>query len=262
MTSHGTNAFFGNYQPRHTVEWFTANTPALANALTLTYLYGTVYGRDVEGEFSAYGVLWGYYQTAADFNYAGNDVEIVWAGISYPYGSANYSYWNINWGPLDETPGGSLDGEVSDNESYRVAIDSSPQGLTGGRDIIHYYMEGSPDDSTIEVIANVKSSLGSMDYVITTIDETNFIGEPIDISVMKTYPSISIATGNWLMVLEDNGDSTWQVAVFTQDGVLIGRGPTLDGDALVLDCDSTAITTHVWANVSGTLRYYIFQYVE
>lgn len=233
-TGYGTSILFSAYLQNQCISWWAASTPASSNALVLNSLYGTVRSRDVEAEFSAFGVLWGHYGVEADFNYSGNDVEIVMVGVGYPYGGSNYTTgWGINWGPLDETAGGSLDGEVSDRESFRLAIDSDPHDNTPGYNFLQYYLEGtSPDpsgsgadDPTIEVIENIKSSLGSAASSYATITETSFVGTPVDISVVNGYNILDggAAASNWLAVVEDNGDSTWQVAIFEQDGTLVER---------------------------------------
>jgi hypothetical protein len=260
INSYGTGILWSVYQQNQCSIWFAANTPAASNALVLNSLYGTVRNRDVEAEFSSYGILWSNYAVEADFNYAGNDVEIVHNGVGYPYGSGNYTTgWSINWGPLDETPGGSLDGEVSDVEQMRLAVDSDPEGLTGGMNVIFYYLEGAPDDPTIEVMANLKASLGSSATSLTTIDETNFVGTtPVDISCWNIYGEIEIADGNWLAVLEDNGDSTFDVELFDQTGTSIASTGPYNGDPVDIDCDNTNYQIHVWADNAGTLTYYIF----
>lgn len=267
-TSYGTSILFSAYLQNQCISWWAANTAASSNALVLNSLYGTVRSRDVESEFSAFGVLWGHYGVEADFGYAGNDVEIVMVGVGYPYGGTNYTTgWGIDWGPLDEVTG-SLDGECSDIEAFRLAIDSDPHDNTPGFNFLHYYLEGaSPDpsgagsdDPTIEVFENIKSSLGSAASSYATIDETNFTGTPIDICVVNGYNILDggTAASNWLAVLEDNGDSTWQVAIFEQDGTLVERLSTAqDGDAFGLDVDNASQEIHVWVDDAGTLRYFI-----
>ncbi len=271
-TGYGTGILFSSYQQNQCVSWWAANVANSSNALVLNALYGRVRTRDTESEFSAFGVLWGWYGLEQDFNYAGNDVEIVMAGIGYPYGGSNYTTgWSINWGPLDETGPGSLDGEVSDTESYRMAIDSDPHDITPGFNFVQYYLEGdnpwpyagvpaTPDDYTIEVIENIKSSLGSAASSYATIDESNFTGEPVDIAVVNGYNILDggNAASNWLAVAEDNGDSTWQVAIFEQDGTLVERLPSAeDGDVIGLDVDCADQEIHVWVDDAGTYRYFI-----
>lgn len=267
VQSHSTNAFFGGYQARQCASWFAPNTPAASNGLTLNGVYGNVQFRDVEAEFGAYSPLWGHWATYYDYNYAGNDVEIVMVGVGYAYGSGSYTTgWGINWGPLDESAGGSLDGEVSNIEQFRLAMDSDPQGLSG-YDVIFYYLEGYwdatyADDPTIEGIANIKSSLGAAAYPLVTIDETNFEGVPIDICVFEAYGNVTGATGNWIVALEDNEDGTFQFASWTQDGDLTDRESTHDGTPIVMDIDNDNQEVHIWVDDAGTLRWYIFVWNE
>ncbi len=267
--SRSANVFFGGYQTRQCVTWFAANNPQAQNGLTLNGLYGNVRVRDCEAEFESYSPLWNHWATYYDYNFGGNDVEIVMAGIGYPYGSGSYTTgWSINWGPLDETTEGSLDGEVSDIEQLRLAMDSDPVGLSGGLNVIFYYLEGdatsmngSSDDPTVEVMGNNRYSLGSAAQSLATIDETNWVGTPIDIAVINSYGNFTSAESNWLVVLEDNGDSTWQICMFDQDGEFIERyGSAQDGDPLVMDVDTVNQKIHVWVDDGGTLRYFIFGY--
>jgi hypothetical protein len=262
VVSRGTGAFFGGYTQNQCMTWWGPSNPVGQNGLTLNGLYGTVYTRDCEAEFDAYGWLWGLWNCTQDNGYAGNDVEIVMVGISYSYGSGSYSAgWNINWGPLDEVSG-SVDGEVSNSDTYRYATDTDPEGLTGGLNKISYYLEGAPDDNDIEIF-NQNRSAPSATSPHAVIQSTEFQGTAIDVCVWRCFGEITMATGNWLVVLEDNGDSTWQIALFDQDGTLIVRGPTQDGDALGVDCDNEpgtddGIEIHVWADNAGTLEYTTF----
>ena len=266
VSTRATNQFFGGYTANKCASWFAPNTPAASNGLTLNGVYGTVYYRDVECEFTAYSPMWGHWATYYDGNYAGNDVEIVQVGVGYAYGSGSYTTgWSINWGPLDETAGGSLDGEVSDREQFRFAMDSDPQGLSGGYDVIFYYLEGYidstyEDDPTIEGMANIKSSLGAAASSLCTIDETNFEGTPIDICVFEAVGNVTGATTNWIVALEDNGDSTFNIVSWDHDGNLTDRDSDVDGDAFAMDIDVTNAEVHVWADDGGTLRWYKFIY--
>lgn len=238
------------------VFWWQASNPAMANALLLSSAYGTVRSSDVESEFEAFGVMWHYWNVSAIYI---SGVQLVQTGIGYPYSSSSYSaYWNIDWAPLDQS--GSVDGSVSDMEAYRFGVDSDPQGLPGSFDIIFYYLEGSPDDAGIEVFQNIKTSLGAARVLITTIDD-DFEAEPVDCSVLNTYDNVPDAEGNWLAVLEDYGDSTWTVELYTQEGELIETwSGAEDGDPLGLDCDTVNMEIHVWYDDGGTLGYTRFGY--
>ena len=263
-SSRGTNIMFGNYQVRQCVTWWAPNTPNASNGLTLNGAYGNVQMRDVECEFSSYSPMWGHWAVYAD--YLG--VEIVQVGVGYAYAGGSYTTgWSINWGPLDETAQGSLDGEVSDIEQFRFAMDSDPQNLSGGYDVIFYYLEGYidgtyEDDPTIEGIANIKSSMGAAAFPLVTIDETNFEGTPIDICVFEAVGNVTGATTNWIIALEDNGDSTFQIASWDHNGNLTDRESTVDGDAFAMDIDVTNAVVHVWADDGGTLRWYTFEWNE
>jgi hypothetical protein len=191
---------------------------------------------DLETEFGNDGSVWGYWGG-----------ETVTAFCSDPYSFAG-SY------PTDL--GGSVDCLVSDMEAYKHAVDSDPQGLDEPYDRIFYFLEGNPDDYGIEVFQNNHGQ--PMPECIGTIDDA-LVGTPVDISCLNTYCHIVEAAGNWLFVLEDNGDSTWQVAIFDQNGILIERYPTpLDGDPFALDCDSENLEIHVWFVHEDTYKYAVF----
>jgi hypothetical protein len=258
MTSNGLlPTWSSSYLQNGPIFWWQANNPAMANGLLLSSSYGSVRSGDVESEFEGFGVLWHYWNVLVKIN---SGVELVQTGIGYPYDSGSYSsYWNINWAPLDLA--GSVDGSVSDAETYRLGVDADPQGLPGSFDIIFYYLEGDPDDAGIEVFQNIKTSLGAARVLITTIDE-DFDGEPVDCAVLNTYDNIPTAEGQWLAVLEDYGDSTWTVSLFEQDGTHIQTyGSPQDGDPIALDCDTINMEIHVWADNDGTLEYTIFSYL-
>jgi hypothetical protein len=222
--------------------WWTDVNGMIANG----YLYFNMQFHDLERVFSLTGRVLGYWGNFP----AGVDGATYYLNAGYgvnDYGSYTGYY------PADHS--GSVDGLVSDNEAYRVAIDSAPQGLSSPFDIIWYYMEGPPDAYGIEIMENVSSM--AFPISLGTIDD-DIVGVPNDISVLNSYGNVDGAEGNWLCVLEDNGDSTWQVAVFDQEGTLIARSDSNDGDPLALDCDTDNITIHVWVDNAGTYEYYIF----
>ncbi|MCK4719069.1 hypothetical protein KAU08_00345, partial [bacterium] len=216
--------------------------------LTNGFIYLNMRFFDLETEFGINGSVWGYWGT--EF---GSGADGATFRLYYPYGSTNYYSW-ASYYPVDHD--GSVDCLVSDMEAYKYAIDSNPHGLDEPYDRIFYYMEGYPDDYGIEVFQNNFSE--PMLECIGTIDDA-LVGTPVDISCLNNYYRIVGAAGNWLFVLEDNGDSTWQVAIFDQNGILIERYPTsIDGDAFALDCDSEHLKVHVWFVHEDTYKYAIF----
>jgi len=222
--------------------WWAAISGQLENG----YLYFNMQFHDLEREFGATGTIWGYWG-----NYpAGVDGATYY--LNAPYSQTSYGSYT-GFYPADHV--GSVDGQVSDNEAYRVAIDSDPQGISAPFDVIWYYMEGPPDDYGIEVFQNVHNM--AFPTNLCTIDD-DIVGVPNDISVVNTYGNVDDAEGNWLAVLEDNEDSTWQVALFDQTGTLIQRTSSYDGDALALDADHNAQQIHVWCDDAGEYQYYIF----
>ncbi len=251
ITSHGTGIIWETNQQNMCSIWFEPDEPAAANAMTLHTDFGLVRTKDVEGSFDSYGFLWNLYGTETVIDLV---VKVVHNGVAYPYESGSTSGWGADYAPLDQV--GSVDGEVSDLEAYKLAVDSDPVGLDEDHDIIFYYLEGDPDDPGIEVFENFVDEPDTYQNLITTIDDV-FVGTPVDICVVNSFGNLTSALGNWLCVLEDNGDSTWQIAVFDQDGNLIERIDPINGDPLGLDCDTEIQQVHVWASVDSSIHYTI-----
>jgi hypothetical protein len=229
--------------------WWCGTDGALDNG----YLYFNMQFHDLEREFSATGRCWGTWGN----NPAGVDGATF--TLDAPYGAYQYGSYT-GYYIADHT--GSVDGQVSDNEHYWHACDSDPEGLSSPFNRIFYYLEGPPDDYGIEVFENVSNM--AFPVLITTIDapydDTGVI--PLDISVVNSFGNVPSCTeGNWLCVLEDNGDTTWSFACFQQDGDLIGRIGPYDGDAWHLDVDVVNYEAHVWCDDAGTPKYYIFMFL-
>jgi len=254
ITSHGTGFIWSTNQQNACSIWFEPEEPIVSTALTVNSdSFATVRTRDCEASFDAVGILWTLFGTETIID---PSVKITMNGVGSPYDKDSYDVgWSVDWAPIDTV--GSVDGQVSDLEAYKLAVDSDPQGLTGDLDNIFYYLEGSPDDDGIEVFANEIASLGTERTLLATIDDV-FVGTPIDIAVVNSAGNLTDILENWLCVLEDNGTSTWQVAVFNQNGDLIERmEPALAGDPLGIDCDIVNQELHVWVDDGGTLTYHI-----
>ena len=199
---------------------------------------------DIETEFGLPSAVWGYWG-----NQEGSGTDGATGKLLSPYGAFDFVGF-AGYYPADHV--GSVDGLVSDMEAYRHAVDSDPQGLPVPYDMIFYYAEGPPDDPGIEIIWNkhdepMPMSAGTIDHALE--------GAPVDISVVNSFGNLPGAEGNWLCVLEDNGNETWQVAVFTQNGDLVMRYPTEIGDPIALDCDNAHQDVHVWARVDKEIRF-------
>ncbi len=242
------------------VIWWMANTQIASNFLALNSVYGTAVSRDVEAALTSDGILWHFFGVEEDLVYEGDELGIIMAGINEPYGAADWATgWGLNWAPVDNE--GSVDGLVSDMESYRLAIDTEPHSLVHDHDLILYFLEGLPDEPGIEIFSNSVSSLGVSQTYLATIDE-GLQGLPVDISVLNTFGSSPFIPFNWLFVLEDNEDSTWQVAVFDQNGTFIERfEPPLNGTPLGLDCDNVNKLIHVWFLDETELKFAIFELI-
>jgi hypothetical protein len=239
---------WGGYKSSGPVFWFTP-----AGLLDNAYIYFNMQFHDLEREFSATGRCMGYW---------GNDPAGVDGATYYlqpSYGSGDYGSYT-GYYPADHS--GSVDGLVSDNEAYDHAVDSDPEGLSAPFNRIYYYSEGPPDDYGIEVFQNVSNM--AFPSNITTIDAP-YDGTgvtPTDITVVNTFGNAPSCTeGNWLCVLEDNGDSTWNLAAFQQDGDLVARVGPNDGDPWHIDGDNVNIEAHVWYDDAGTPGYCIFEFL-
>ena len=249
--SRSTDIFFGQYPYEACLIWNAPNKSPFSNALTLGAAHGVSHNRDVETDLEYPGAVWSFYGVSEIYQ---DTVEIPMSVISPPYGTGDYG-WDSAWVPVDTV--GSVDGKVSDMETYRLAVDSQPQGIT--KPLIFYFLEGAPDEPGIEVFAS-ETTPGVVEY-LTTIDGDAFLGTPIDISVFPAYGKIDGAEGNWLAVLEALEPEMWTVALFEQDGTLVHRYlPGFPGKALALDCDSYNLTIHVWAKINETTKFYVLKH--
>jgi len=258
ITSRGEGIIWATNEQNSCTMWFEPENPVVANALTVNSdSFGKVRSRDCEASFGFYEILWANYGTETIID---PSVTITMNGVSYSYEAGDYADgWGVGYGPVDTS--GSSDGEISDMEVTRIGIDSDPQGISDTLDVMIYFLETAPDDPGIEVFAYALATGGETYQFITTIDEV-FTGTPVDLSCLNSYENIPDATvGNWVCVLEDNGDSTWQIALFNQEGTLIQRFDTAqNGDPVGIDCDNENMEMHVWADNGGTLEYTIFGY--
>jgi len=227
---------WGGYPANEPLWWFD-----LTGLLMMGYRTPDLVSFDIENEFPPVSGIWGY-----------------WGG--YPPGTEQgrmfYTMGRAVDFPVDTV--GSVDGRVSDNEAYKLAVDSEPVGLDPPHNIIYYWMEGPPDDPGIEIIKNDCSSpYYPLGVAIGTIDD-DLVGLPVDITCVNSFGNVAWAEGNWLVVLEDNGDSTWQIAVFDQNGNLLYRyEPPLPGEAIAMDADYARQQVHVWYD-NGGYHYAVF----
>jgi hypothetical protein len=234
---------WGGYNGQGPIWW--ANT---SGVLDNGYIYFNMRFNDTENSLaSATGRLWGNWG-----NYPAG-VDGATYTLDPPYGVNNYGSYTAYY-PADHT--GSVDGMVSDQEARRYTIDDAPEGLSSPFNIIHYYLESAPDSPGVEVFKNVSNM--AYPVLITTIDDAQFSGTPIDICVAPTFGAAPSATNNWLCILEDNGDTTWNLVAYEQDGTIVNRVGPYDGTAWNVDVDVILDEPHVWFDDGGTPSYAIF----
>jgi len=233
---------WGGY-PGFAPVWWCGTDGLLDNG----YVYFNMEFHDLEKGFGATSRLWGYWGN----NPTGVDGAQYY--LDAPYGAFDYSSYT-GYYPADHT--GSVDGQVSDNEALKYTVDDNPEGLNSPFNIIHYYMEGPPDEYGVEIMSNISNM--AFPTSLYTIDDDEFTGDPVDISCAEVYGDLGSAAGNWLCILEDNGDSTWNLAVYEQDGTFIGRAGPYDGDPWHVDVDMVNDEPHVWYDDAGTPGYAIF----
>jgi len=241
-TSGYTGPGWGGYPSDGNVYWY-ANTGVWNNG----WIYFNMRFNDPCNGFAPSSQVFGFWGN----NPAGVDGET--AHFPPPFGPYDYASFD-GYYPPDHT--GSVDGLVSDNEARRYAIDDDPEGLNSPFNMIHYYLESAPDSPGIEVMKNV--SYMAYPVSITTIDDAQLTGTPIDICVAPTFGNAPSATNNWLISLEDNGDSTWNLVAYQQDGTLVNRVGPYDGTPWNMDVDVIADEPHVWFDDAGTPSYAIF----
>jgi hypothetical protein len=269
MLSRDPGPFFSVYLRNECASWWGANNPILNNATTLNSFYGRVYTRDCSTDFNAFGRITNHYGLRIDTS---GDNQCPGFFLSPPYGVGDYgASFQRNWAPADKVTG-SADGLVSNEDDYiRFAVDSLPQNVPGF-DVIYYYLEGNGgvigagEANDIEVFRNITSSGGLGQSYLTTIQAASHVGTAMDICVLNVFGAGTgqdpDATGNWLLVLEDNGDNTWQVAAYQQDGTFISRSETQDGDPWGMDVDHANRVVHVWFDDAGTASYTTMQWVN
>ena len=161
-------------------------------------------------------------------------------------------------------PNGSGDGLVGEDHT-RGGMDSHPN-ITGWDCMVAYVEGTSAANSAVEVYKNFKTMASP--YSCWTLNSTNgLVGRAKDVSWVECYgvEGFEDAVGNYMCVLEDNEDGTWQVSVWEWDDTagtmnLVSRyDPPITGTPYNLDCDTENNEIHVWAEDSGT-KYWIFHW--
>lgn len=197
---------------------------------------------------------------ATVYSWAKGDPTSVAPGYTYkhdpPYEGGS------DWMPGYYPPGAG-DGLVSEDHT-RGGMDSAPN--FSGYDCMVAYVEGtSAANSAVEVYKNFKT-IPSPSSVWTLKSTNGLVGRAKDVSWLANYgvEGFEDAVGNYMCVLEDNEDTTWQVSVWEWDNdnsalLLVARySPAISGTPYNLDCDTENQEIHVWADDGGTPTYYVF----
>jgi hypothetical protein len=261
LLSRGTGLAWSVYLQDEVCSWWQAGNPLQVQSTVINSGAGRIKSVDCESEFGSFGRIWNMWGVKNDL--IGGIIDIRGIGIGPPYDAGAHASTYGPWA-LDDNVG-SVDGMVSDLEYTRLAVDAVPQGITPW-DRIFYYLESAPDDNDIEIWNNISTSLGAGKVYVGNIQETAHVGTAVDVCVLNVFGAGTgqdpDATGNWLLVLEDNGDNTWQIAIYEQDGTFVSRSETQDGDPWGMDVDHQNRIVHVWFDDAGTASYTTMQWVN
>jgi hypothetical protein len=197
----------------------------------------------------------------------------------------HYCFWMVDayiwtqghifrWGPPYDTGDYNIGGYIPwgtgncqvDNIFQRVGIDFAAQGIAP-YDAIVACLEGYAAPTRVEFF-KVLSAIGAPACIYTLDNSNGLVGNAKDVSFIHNFgqQGFESALNNYLGVLEDNGDGTWQISVWEWDNPtstldLVARYPTpIAGTAMTLDADTTNNEVHVWVNDGGTMKYYVFNF--
>lgn len=208
---------------------------------------------DGESDFAAQGTIW---------NFWNQDASNPAPGMTYKH-AAPYGGGSNFLQPYFTTGGG--DCQVDPANSLWYALDSDPEG-TGSFDMVHAYLEGT-GPTKVEIFENLSST--PLPTCLATLDASSgLVGNAKDISYLHNFGVVGFedAVNNYLCVLEDNGDTSWQISTWEWNATttsldLVQRSDTVtNSTAYHLDCDSYNNKIHVWADEGGTMKYYVYTF--
>jgi len=213
---------------------------------------------DIDESWEIFGTIWAFFSSVGVGQIVPTSIQ-----VSSPYGGWDFLELGV-WGApyFPEGPG---DCNVS-TDVIAWANDYDPQDV-GAFTIVNYFLEGPPDSPAVEVIYNM-TNICAPSCKYTLNGANGLVGTGRDLSVLNVFgkPGYETFISNWLCILEENGDGTWQVSAWQWNGAtsqleLVERyEPAIAGKPLRLDCDTTNQLIHVWCDEGGTLKYYIFGY--
>jgi hypothetical protein len=183
------------------------------------------------------------------------ETEVGLATIRSPWG---YYDARFNHAMFEKDDIGNIDGKVDDNFATRLALDGDPEGVSFGTSNAVVYILENNTSPGIEVFElNLMNEIDSTQtHHITTIhgfDDPD--AAPIDIECFPAFNLGFSEDSNWVAVLEDNGDATWQVSLWEQDGSFINRSVFSQGQPMHLDIDPFSGEIHVWVKFNSILRW-------
>jgi len=181
----------------------------------------------------------------------------------YTYPGTSLSY---NYEMFERDIVGNVDGEVDDDYTTRLGVDGDPHGVAhpGTSKTVVYILESDPTpDIEVFELDKFYEVDSSRTYPITTIHGfSDPPTTPVDIECFPAYTLGFSDEWNWVAVLEDNGDGTWQVSLWEQNGAFVDRGDPMEGTPLNLDIDGAAGQIHVWFEVGSVMEWAKLEYIQ
>jgi hypothetical protein len=160
---------------------------------------------------------------------------------------------------------GNIDGKLDDDYTSRLGVDGSPHGTAHGTsNTVLYILESDPTpDVEVFEINRLWASNSAQTYAIKTIHGfSDPPTMPVDLECFPAYTLGFSTQWNWVAVLEDNGDGTWQVSMWEQNGAFVDRTSPKAGSPLNLDIDGASGDIHVWYEQGGELNWVILEYTQ
>jgi hypothetical protein len=240
--------------------------PGLVNGIFSECSYGALKWVDTGADYKL-GVTGSAYALAITDDLMGAQcppvqTEVGFITIYSPYGVSNFVFNNRMF--LKDNIG-DVDGKVDNTYTTKIGVDGDPKGTAHGTsNTVIYILESdpTPDIEVFEFNRLWQADSGQTYYGTTIHGFSDPPTMPIDLECFPAYKLGFCDDWNWVAVLEDNEDGTWQVSLWQQDGTFVDRTSSLDGAPMHLDIDATSGEIHVWYEVGSTLMWAKFEYSE
>ena len=167
LTTSFDGTFGDGIRCNETVFWYAPNNGACQGYFSLDPMIGEITPIDLVANPAADGSLYAFYTVQSDNQMDELDLEVPMLTVSYPY-LANCISFDYNIAPLDESPAGNIDGEVSARDLTSVNIDFNSVYTPDGYDMMVYFAENSDTSMDIEKFAYSSEAFGSFWSFVAT----------------------------------------------------------------------------------------------